>query len=109
MRRLLLVLGITLILTALLAPAVLVYSGLFTAGGLQFLVRHIPQKLGPVRLTIGAVSGTIADGLQVQRVVIEHDVVHLEFDGISGRIALAPLLLQTIRLTQGHMDSALIQ
>jgi translocation and assembly module TamB len=109
MRRLLLVLGITLILTALLAPAVLVYSGLFTAGGLQFLVRHIPQKLGPVRLTIGAVSGTIADGLQVQRVVIEHDVVHLEFDGISGRIALAPLLLQTIRVTQGHMDSALIQ
>jgi translocation and assembly module TamB len=109
MRRVLLVLGIVLICTALLAPAILVYTGLFTTGGVQFLVRHIPQKLGPVRLTISGVSGTIADGLQVQRVVIEHDVVHLEFRGISGRIALAPLMLQTVRVTQGHIDSGLVQ
>jgi translocation and assembly module TamB len=109
MRRLLLVLGSLLIFTALLAPAALVWSALFTTGGLQFLVRHVPRSLGPVHLTISGVSGTIADGVAVERVEIEHDVVHLEFHGISGQVALAPLLLQTIRVTHGHIDSVLIQ
>jgi translocation and assembly module TamB len=108
-RRLLLILGSVLIVTALLAPAAMVWSALFTTSGLQFLVRHIPQKLGPVRLVITGVSGTIADGLEVERLQLDHDLVHLDLQGISGRLALAPLLLQTIRVTHGHIDSVQIQ
>lgn len=109
MRRLLLILGSLLILTALAAPALLVWSALFTTSGLQFVVRHIPQKLGSVRLVITGVSGTIAEGLTVERVQIEHDVVHLQFDHISGRVALAPLLLQTIRVRSAQIERALVQ
>jgi translocation and assembly module TamB len=109
MRRLLLVLGCLLIFTAIVAPAVLVWSALFTTGGLQFLVRHLPQQLGPVRLRITGVAGTVAGGLTVERVEIDHELVHLKFEGIAGRVALAPLLLQTIRVPSAHIDSALIQ
>ena len=72
MRRLLLVLAILIIGTALAAPAVLVWAALFTSGGLQFVVRHIPQQLGPVRLTIRGVSGTVARGLSIEHVEVDH-------------------------------------
>jgi len=109
MRRLLLVLAILIIFTALAAPAVLLWSVLFTSSGLQFAVRHIPQQLGPVRLTITGVHGTVAHGLSVDRVEIEHDLVHLTFTGIEGRVALRPLVLQTIRVAHGKVQSALIE
>jgi translocation and assembly module TamB len=109
MRRLLLVLAILIVVTALAAPAVLVWAALFTSDGLQFVVRHIPQQLGPVRLTITGVSGTVARGLTVQRVEIEHDLVHLTFTDIEARVALRPLVLQTIRVAHGKVAHALIE
>ena len=60
MRRLLLLLGILIVFTAVAAPAALLWAALFTQSGLQFAIRHIPQQLGPVRLTISGVSGTVA-------------------------------------------------
>ena len=109
MRRLLLVLAVLIIFTAIAAPAVLLWSVLFTSGGLQFAVRHIPQQLGPVRLSITGVHGTVSQGLTVERVEIEHDLVHLTFTGIEGRVALRPLVLQTIRVAHGKVQSALIE
>ena len=109
MRRLLLILASVLIFTAIAVPATLVWSALFTESGLQFVVRHIPQQLGPVRLTISGVHGTVARGLHIERVEIDHDLVHLKFEGIEGHVALAPLLLQTIRATSASVQSALIQ
>ena len=109
MRRLLLVLAILIIGTALAAPAVLVWAALFTNGGLQFVVRHIPQQLGPVRLTITGVGGTVSRGLTIERVEIEHEVVHLTFTGIEARVALRPLVLQTIRVAHGSVQTARIE
>jgi len=42
-------------------------------------------------------------------VEIDHELVHLKFEGIEGRVALMPLLLQTIRATRGSVRSALIE
>ena len=109
MRRLLLVLAILIIGTALAAPAVLVWAALFTSGGLQFVVRHIPQQLGPVRLTITGVGGTVSRGLTIERVEIEHELVHLTFTGIEARVALRPLVLQTIRVAHGSVQTARIE
>src|SRR6516165_11057772 len=109
MRRLLLVLAVLIIFTAIAAPAVLLWSVLFTSGGLQFAVRHIPQQLGPVRLSITGVHGTVSQGLTVERVEIEHDLVHLTFTGIEGRVAIRPLVLQTIRVAHGKVQNALIE
>ena len=109
LRRLLLALASLLIVTAIVAPVALIWSALYTTGGLQFAIRHIPRQLGPVQLDIVGVSGTVADGLAVERVEIDHDLVHLKFEGIEGRVDLMPLLLQTIRVGHGSVRSALIQ
>ncbi len=109
MRRLLLAVAILVILTAVVAPAVLLWAALYTNGGLQFVIRHLPRQLGPVRLTISGVSGTVASGLSIERVEVEHELVHLTFTGIEGRVALRPLVLQTIRVAHGKVQSALIE
>lgn len=108
-RRLLLGLASLLILVVVVAPVTLVLSAVYTTSGLRFIVRHIPEKLGPVRLTISGVSGTLADGVHVDKVEIDHELVHLVFQGIDGRVALAPLLLQTIRSPDARVHSALIE
>ena len=109
LRRLLLALASLLIVTAIVAPAALICSALYTSGGLQFAIRHIPHHIGGVQLDIVGVSGTVADGLAVERVEIDHDLVHLKFEGIEGRVDLMPLMLQTIRVAHGSVRSALIQ
>jgi translocation and assembly module TamB len=109
LRRLLLALASLLIVTAIVAPVALIWSALYTTGGLQFAIRHIPRQLGPVQLDIVGVRGTVADGLTVERVEIDHELVHLKFEGIEGRVALMPLLLQSIRVTRGSVRSALIE
>ncbi|HEX8782024.1 MAG TPA: hypothetical protein VF764_01530, partial [Steroidobacteraceae bacterium] len=109
MRRLLLALAVLIVITAVAAPVVLVWSALFTNGGLQFVIRHLPRQLGPVRLTITGVSGTVARGLNIQRVEIEHEVVHITVTGIEGRVALRPLVLQTIRVVHGKVQNVLIE
>jgi len=109
LRRLLLALASLLIVTAIVAPAALICSALYTSGGLRFAIRHLPHHIGGVQLDIVGVSGTVADGLAVERVEIDHDLVHLKFEGIEGRVDLMPLLLQTIRVGHGSVRSALIQ
>ena len=109
MRRLLLILACVTVAAAILLPAVLLWSALFTTAGLEFLVRHIPRQLGPVSLEISGVSGTVAGGVHVERVEIGHDLVHLKIEGIDGRVALAPLVLQTIRVRSGSVKRALIE
>src|SRR6516165_11788773 len=109
MRRILLALAVLIVITAVAAPAVLVWAALFTNGGLQLVIRHLPQQLGPVRLTITGVSGTVSRGLTIQRVEIEHELVHITVTGIEGRVALRPLVLQTIRVAHGKVQNALIE
>jgi len=109
MRRLLLIVACVTVTAAILVPAALIWSALFTTAGLEFLVRRIPQQLGSVRLEIAGVSGTIAEGVHVERVEIVHDLVHLRFTGIEGRVALMPLVLQTIRVRSGSVQSALVE
>jgi translocation and assembly module TamB len=102
-----------LILVVVVAPMALVGAAVFTESGLQFLVRHIPERFGSgpgaVTLKITGVSGTIAHGLHADRVEIDHELVHLTFEGIDGRVALAPLLLQVIRSPNATVHSALIE
>lgn len=110
MRRILiLAAACLLVLVIVVVPLTLAGLALFTESGLQFVVRHLPERLGPVRLTIVGVRGTIASGVHADRVEIDHELVHLKFEGIDGRVALAPLLLQTIRARDATVHSALIE
>ena len=114
MRRVLILLtACLLVLVVVVVPAAVIGAAVFSEPGLQFLVRHIPERFGSgpgaVRLTITGVTGTIAHGLHADRVEIDHELVHLKFEGIDGRVALAPLLLQTIRSPDARIHSALIE
>ena len=72
------------IVTLIVGPIVLVWAGLYTTRGAQFIVRHLPHRLGGVTLDIVGLSGTVADGLHVERVEIDHELVHLKFTDVSG-------------------------
>jgi translocation and assembly module TamB len=98
-----------LVLLFVVVPLTLVSLAVFTEAGLKFVVRHLPEHLGGVRLTIVGVRGTIASGVHADRVEVDHELVHLTFEGIDGRVALAPLLLQTIRTPGGSVHRALIE
>ena len=108
MRRAVLIIACMTVTAAIVLPAVLVWSALYTTAGARFVVRHLPEKLGPVRLKISGVSGTVAAGLHVERVEIDHELVHLEIENIDAHLAIAPLLLQTIRVEHGSVGSAQI-
>ena len=102
-----------LVLLLVVAPAALIGAAVFTESGLQFLIRHLPQHYGSgpgaVTVRITGVTGTVARGLHAERVEIDHELVHLTFEGIDGRVALTPLLLQVIRSPEAHVHSALIE
>jgi translocation and assembly module TamB len=108
MRRALLITAFVTVAAAILLPGVLIWSALYTTAGARFIVQHLPEKLGPIQLRISGLSGTVAAGLHVERVEIDHQLVHLEFTDIDARVALTPLLLQTIRVEHGSVGNALI-
>lgn len=109
LRRTVLVLAAVLIPALILGPLLLIWAALYTESGLQFVVRHIPHKLGGVRLVISGVRGTAAHGLHAEQVQIEHQLVRLTFEGVDTQVAIAPLLLQTIRSPHTHVQHALIE
>jgi translocation and assembly module TamB len=97
MRRLLLIISGLLILLAVAVPSAGLYYVVFTESGLQFLLKQVPHRIGGVQLDIVNARGTLAHGIRIERVDVEHDRVHVRVEGLEGRVALLPLLLQTIR------------
>ena len=108
LRRALLLIGIVLITTLILAPLLIGWSVLYTTGGAQFVVRHLPRHMAGITLDIVGLTGTVASGLHVERVEIDHELVHLKFTDIAGSAALAPLLLQTVRVPHASVAAVAI-
>jgi translocation and assembly module TamB len=109
MRRLLLLITGSLILLAVAVPTATVYYLAFTSSGFQFILNRVPQKVGNVEIIIKDATGTIAHGIRIEQLDIDHPLVHLTFKGIQGRVELLPLVLQTIRTSGASIDSAYIQ
>jgi translocation and assembly module TamB len=109
MRRLLLILSGLLILIAVAVPSAALYYVVFTEDGLQFVVKRIPHRLGSVQLDIIGVQGTLARGIRIETVEIEHERVHVRVAGLQGKVALLPLLLQTIRTRGAVIRSVYVE
>ena len=105
MRKLLHSSWISMLALALLAVAAGYYVG-WTAGGLQRLVWIFNRHIGPVTLEIRGARGTLHGGLHIDHVVVEHARVRVVADGLDARVALLPLLWQTIRVTRLDIASA---
>src|SRR3569833_3903821 len=109
MRRLLLLIAGILILTAVAVPSAAVYYFAFTETGLQYLFGNIPHKAGGVGREFLGVHGTIAHGLHIDQVEIDHHLVHLTLNNFNARIELTPLLLQTVRAKGASIESAAVE
>jgi translocation and assembly module TamB len=108
MRRSLIFLGL-LLLAALALPPAAVYYAAYTQGGLRLIARLIPHHVGHLRLTIEGVSGTAVHGMHADRIDIDDRRVHLRFLDVEGRIALAPLLVRTLRVPHLSIGDLFIQ
>ena len=84
---------------ALLAGGAIYYVG-WTEAGLQRLAMLASRRLGPVTLAITGARGTLHGGLHADRVEVDHQRVRIVASGVDGRIALLPLLWQTIRVSR---------
>jgi translocation and assembly module TamB len=104
MRRLLHTSWISLLALVLLVAGAIYYVG-WTSAGLQRLVALSSRRLGPVTLAISGARGTLHGGVHIDRLVVDHERVHIVARGVDGRIALLPLLWQTIRVAQLNIDT----
>jgi translocation and assembly module TamB len=109
MRRLLLLIASALILIAVAVPTAAVYYLAFTQSGFQFLVSRIPPKVAGVAIDVIGASGTVAHGIRVEQLDIDHHLVHLTIKNIQARVELTPLLLQTIRTKGASIEAVTVE
>ena len=108
MRRLLLLSAAFLVFIAIAVPSAAVYYIIFTESGFQFIVRHIPHRFGDTTLEIVNPTGSVASGIHVDRVVVDHHLVNVRVENISGHVKLLPLLWQTIHSPDAYIGKVTV-
>jgi translocation and assembly module TamB len=96
MRRILLLIAGGLILLAVTMPIAALYYLIFTESGFHFIIDHVPHTVAGAQLEFTNPSGTVANGMYIERVEIDHHLVHLRIEELKGGIKLVPLLWQTV-------------
>ena len=108
MRRLLLLSAAFLVFIAIAVPSAVVYYVIFTESGFQFIVRHIPHRFGDTTLDIVNPTGSIAHGIHVDRVEVDHHLVNVRVENIQGHVKLLPLLWQTIHSPDAYLGKVTV-
>jgi hypothetical protein len=102
----------TLILLGLLAaiPLGALWALGHSPAALQALVSRLPQRIGPVEyLAIEGVSGSIGGGLRIEQIEIRHDLAYIQIRGIRARLALWPLLWQSLETKELSIEEFALQ
>jgi translocation and assembly module TamB len=107
-RRIFIILGIALLLVVSV-PAAAIYYIAYTESGLQWLVAHLPRHIGNSDMEFVGAKGTLARGFTLERFELDHERVHLRFEGNAGHVRLLPLLWQTIYAQDVTMRSAYVE
>src|ERR1700692_1047652 len=107
MRHLIHLCWVPVLLLAL--PLAALYYLAYTPSGLAVVASHLNGRIGAVNIQLRGVSGTLAHGLHVDALVIDHRRVHIEGDDASGRLAILPLAWRTIRVPQLHVGRLLVR
>jgi translocation and assembly module TamB len=108
MRRLLLITAALLVFLAIAVPSVVVYYVVFTESGFKFIVSRIPHRFGSTTLEIVNPSGSVAHGIHVDRVEVDHHLANVRVENIGGRVKLLPLLWQTIDSTDAFIGKVTV-
>jgi translocation and assembly module TamB len=106
MRRLIHLIWVPVLLLAL--PLAALYYLAYTQSGLAVVASALNGRIGPVTIELHGVSGTLAHGIHVDRLVIDHRRVHIEVEDATGRLAILPLAWRTIRVPQIHTARLLV-
>jgi translocation and assembly module TamB len=109
MRRKLTIAAIAIALLLVLVPLAILSWITYTESGLQFALNRLPAKIGRTELKIEGVKGTLAGGLDVALVEIEHPRSHLKFENVRTEVSLLPLLWQSISAKRLDIERALIE
>jgi translocation and assembly module TamB len=102
MKRRHLVIAASLVLL-LAVPAMLLHRLLYTHAGLEYLLAGL-QGLESVRIEVDGAEGTLAGPLTFGHVVVDHDAVRIEADGLHGVLGVASLLAGRIDLEEASID-----
>jgi translocation and assembly module TamB len=90
-----------LVLIALLLalPLAALWALTHSEATVQAIARHLPQRFGSIeKLAVTGVTGTLAGGLRIGLIEVEHDVVAVRARDLKLRIDTLPLLWQTIEV-----------
>jgi translocation and assembly module TamB len=90
-------------------PLAALYYLAYTESGLAMVASALNRRFGPVQIQLRGVSGTLARGVHLDLLVIEHRRVHIEVEDAAGRLAILPLAWRTIRVPQVHAARILIR
>jgi hypothetical protein len=96
------------LLLAVLALGALDYLA-YTPAGLKVVQSALNRRIGPVLVQAYGATGTLAYGLHVNRVVIDHRRVHIEIEDANAQLAILPLLWRTIQVPQLHAKRVLVR
>ncbi len=109
MRRwIFIIFGVALLIVVSVPTAVIYYLA-YTEPGLQWIVAHIPNRIGRTEMEFVGATGTLAKGFTLERFELEHERVHLRFEGCVGHVTLLPLMWQTIHAEDVTMRSAYVE
>lgn len=101
---------ITLLIATLVAtPLIALWAIGYSEAALRYVVSKIPSKFGTIeRFAVKDVEGSVAGGLRIGAIDIEHDIVRVELRDIRVRIDLLPLVWQTIEARELSVGSVVI-
>lgn len=95
----------SLVLAALLALGVLLYS----EAGLRYALRMLPEQIGQSRIKVTDVRGTLAGGLTAAYVELSHPRTTIKVKNLRARLAVLPLLWRSIDVRDATIDDAFVQ
>ena len=107
-RRIFIILGIAL-LFVVSVPTAAIYYIAYTESGLQWFVAHLPRHIANTDMEFVGAQGTLAGGFTLERFELDHERVHLRFEGNAGHVRLLPLLWQTIYAQDVTIRSAYVE
>ncbi len=102
MKRRQVVIAVLLVLLVAV-PAALLHRLLYTQQGLEYLLSKL-QLIESARIEVSGAEGTLAGTLSFAHVVVDHDAVRIEADGVRGIARVTGLLAGRLWLDQASID-----
>jgi translocation and assembly module TamB len=100
---------VVMLVTIAVTTTGLVYVVAFTPRGLATVVDLLPRRFGSIEVEIEGVSGTLAHGFRVRRLVIDQRRARTVIETATGRIAITPFLWQTISSPKIEVEGVHVQ